>query len=93
MQNNPNTRRPAPARRSGLPAQYGPQARKVALILPLSDRLAPAGRAVRDGYLASYYAYRETGGAAFDIVVLDQDSFGSAGAAYDAALAQERVWW
>ena len=64
------------------------QARKVALILPLSDRLAPAGRAVRDGYLASYYAYRETGGAAFDIVVLDQDSFGSAGAAYDAALAQ-----
>lgn len=63
-------------------------AQKVALILPLSDRLAPAGRAVRDGYLASYYAYRESGGAAFDTLVLDQDSFGSASAAYDAALAQ-----
>lgn len=61
---------------------------KAALILPLSGRLAPAGRAVRDGYLASYYAARGTANAQFDVLVLDQDNFASAGAAYDAALAQ-----
>ncbi len=61
---------------------------KVALILPLSDRLAPAGRAVRDGYLASYYEYRQQGGADLDILVLDQDSYGSASDAYGAAVAQ-----
>jgi outer membrane PBP1 activator LpoA protein len=63
-------------------------AQKVALILPLSDRLAPAGRAVLDGYLASYYDYRENGGPQFEVLVLDQDGFGSASAAYDAAVAQ-----
>jgi len=61
---------------------------KAALILPLSGRLAPAGRAVRDGYLASYYAARGTPNARFDVLVLDQDNFASAGAAYDAALVQ-----
>jgi outer membrane PBP1 activator LpoA protein len=61
---------------------------KVALILPLSDRLAPAGRAVRDGYLASYYEYRQQGGADLDILVLDQDSYGSASDAYGAAVAR-----
>jgi outer membrane PBP1 activator LpoA protein len=63
-------------------------AQKVAVILPLSGRLAPAGRAVRDGYLASYYASRESGGPQYDILVLDQDSYGSASVAYDVALAQ-----
>jgi outer membrane PBP1 activator LpoA protein len=63
-------------------------AQKVAIILPLSGRLAPAGRAVRDGYLASYYASRESGGPQYDILVLDQDSYGSASLAYDVALAQ-----
>lgn len=61
---------------------------RVALILPLSGRLAPAGRAVRDGYLANYYAARESGGQEYDILVLDQDSYGSANVAYDAALRQ-----
>ncbi len=62
--------------------------KKVALILPLSGRLAPAGRAVRDGYLASYYASHESGGAQYEILVLDQDSLGSSNTAYDTALAQ-----
>lgn len=61
---------------------------RVALILPLSGRLGAAGRAVRDGYLAGYYAYLESGGQKFDILVLDQDKYGSAIAAYDAAVAQ-----
>jgi outer membrane PBP1 activator LpoA protein len=79
LQNNPQHPAANP-----LPGGLGyllspPAAQKVALILPLSDRLAPAGRAVRDGYLASYYAYQESGGPAFDILVLDQDSFSAAG--------------
>ena len=65
-----------------------PGIQKVALILPLSGRLAPAGRAVRDGYLASYYAARESGGPPMEITFIDQDSYGSASVAYDAALAQ-----
>ncbi len=65
-----------------------PGSQKVALILPLSGRLAPAGRAVRDGYLANYYASRDSGAPPIEVSVLDQDSFGSASAAYDAALAQ-----
>jgi outer membrane PBP1 activator LpoA protein len=65
-----------------------PGIQRVALILPLSGRLAPAGRAVRDGYLAGYYAARESGSPPMDVMVLDQDSYGSASVAYDAALAQ-----
>ncbi|MEE4145015.1 MAG: penicillin-binding protein activator [Halieaceae bacterium] len=65
-----------------------PGTQKVALILPLSGRLAAAGRAVRDGYLAGYYAARESGSPPMDVMVLDQDAYGSASAAYDAALAQ-----
>ena len=65
-----------------------PGIQRVALLLPLSGRLAPAGRAVRDGYLASYYAALESGSPPMDVMVLDQDSYGSASVAYDAALAQ-----
>jgi hypothetical protein len=76
----------------GLSFLLAPPARpdKVALILPLSDRLAAAGRAVRDGYMASYYDYMAShgGSAAFEVLVLDEDTFPSASAAYDAALAQ-----
>ncbi|MEM8660535.1 MAG: penicillin-binding protein activator [Pseudomonadota bacterium] len=60
----------------------------VALVLPLSGRLAPAGKAVRDGFLASYYRSITSGGENYDIVVLDQDSYGSASAAYNAALSK-----
>ena len=76
----------------GLSFLLTPPARpdKAALILPLSGRLAAAGRAVRDGYLASYYEYlaSQGGSAAFEVLVLDQDTYPSASAAYDAALAQ-----
>jgi outer membrane PBP1 activator LpoA protein len=64
-----------------------PRVTTVALLLPVSGRLAPAGKAVRDGYLASYYAARDTGDAMFEVLVLDLDSYESASAAYDAAIA------
>jgi outer membrane PBP1 activator LpoA protein len=60
---------------------------KVALLLPLSGRLAPAGKAVRDGFLASYYQARSAGPAPGEVVVLDSDQYSSALEAYnDAAL-------
>jgi len=61
---------------------------RVALLLPLSGRLAPAGKAVRDGYLASYYAARRRGEANFELHIYNQDYFPSANAAYDAAVAE-----
>lgn len=60
--------------------------RKVALLLPLSGRLAPAAKAVRDGYLSSFYAAREAGETGYNnLQVLDLDRYNSATAAYDAA--------
>ncbi len=43
--------------------------RQVTLMLPLSARLAPAAKAVRDGYLAAHYA----AGSAGNITVVDLD--------------------
>jgi len=68
--------------------QQPPPPGKVALILPLSGRLAPAGKAVRDGYLASYYAKRDAGRGDYEVLVLDLDRYESANAAYDDALSQ-----
>ncbi len=62
--------------------------RRVALLLPLSGRLAPAGKAVRDGYLASFYAADTPGQAGHELLVLDQDTYESTGAAYDDAVLQ-----
>jgi len=43
------------------------QMQKIALLLPLSARLGPAGKAVLDGYMASYYAARSDGGARHEV--------------------------
>lgn len=64
------------------------QGGKAALMLPLSGRLAPAGKAVLDGYLASYYDARATGGANHELLVLDLGQFPSASMAYDEAVRQ-----
>ena len=68
--------------------QPKPPISKVALLLPLSGRLAQAGKAVRDGYLASYYNQRAAGRANFEVLIIDLDSYDSANIAYDDALAQ-----
>lgn len=62
---------------------------RVALLLPLSGRLAPAGRAVLEGYLSAHYAARISGGAAFDVMVLDTGAFESANAAYAEAVRNQ----
>ncbi|MEH6609503.1 MAG: penicillin-binding protein activator [Halioglobus sp.] len=58
----------------------------VALILPLSGRLAPAAKAVRDGYLASHYAARSRGEATPELQIVDSTLYNSTGAAYDFAV-------
>ena len=60
---------------------------KVVLLLPLGGRLEPAARAVRDGYLAHYYAARARGDASHDVAVVDTDTFPSTVAAYQHAVA------
>jgi len=60
---------------------------RVALLLPLSGRLAPAARAVRDGYLSDYYLARAAGADALEIDVLDVLDFRSITDAYRAAVA------
>ncbi|QIB66605.1 penicillin-binding protein activator [Kineobactrum salinum] len=66
----------------------GQPLRKVALLLPLSGRLAPAARAVRDGYLAHYYAARARGDADHELRIIDSGQFADAGAAYQRAVAE-----
>jgi uncharacterized protein len=59
---------------------------KIALLLPLSGRLAPAAKAVRDGYLARHY--QQGNSADYNAIeILDLDRFNSTAQAYDAAVA------
>ena len=60
----------------------------IALLLPLSGELGPAGKAVRDGYLASYYADRAAGTANWEVLILDVDGYDSTTAAYRDALGK-----
>ena len=66
----------------------GPGPTNVALLLPLSSRLAPAGKAIRDGYLANYYSSRKAGGAPGQVTVIDSDLYTSATEAYNAAVQE-----
>jgi outer membrane PBP1 activator LpoA protein len=58
----------------------------VALMLPLSDRLAPAAKAVRDGYLSSYYAAEAANSAAYELQIIDTDRYASVVQAYEEAV-------
>ncbi|MFV0477210.1 MAG: penicillin-binding protein activator [Parahaliea sp.] len=61
-------------------------ANKVALLLPLSGRLAPAAQAVRDGYLAAWYSNGKADQAGSELMVLDSNAYDSATAAYHSAI-------
>jgi len=61
--------------------------KKVAILLPLSGRLAPAAQAVRDGYLADYYAARAAGNDSFEVDIMDVLAYSSATEAYQFAVA------
>jgi outer membrane PBP1 activator LpoA protein len=64
----------------------GSNPNKVALLLPLSGRLAPAAQAVRDGYLANYYTARAHNGSGPDIEVINILDFDSVTQAYSSAV-------
>ncbi|KZX59505.1 hypothetical protein A3709_14555 [Halioglobus sp. HI00S01] len=59
---------------------------QVALMLPLSGRLAPAGKAVRDGYLASYFTARKGNAAPYEVRIIDSDRYATISEAYQAAV-------
>ncbi|MEZ5573658.1 MAG: penicillin-binding protein activator [Halioglobus sp.] len=61
---------------------------KVALMLPLSGKLAPAGKAVLNGFLAAYYESRALGGPDNELLVMDMDTYPSASDAYAEATRQ-----
>ncbi|MDZ7784439.1 MAG: penicillin-binding protein activator [Halioglobus sp.] len=67
--------------------QRAPGRSKVALLLPLSGSLAPAGRAVLDGYLAAHYARRNDGESPVELLVLDTGTRLAPDAAYAEAVA------
>lgn len=66
---------------------YDAEPTTVALMLPLQGRLAPAAKAVRDGYLASYYQARRAGVVDHEVLVMDTGLYPSTEAAYGAAVA------
>jgi outer membrane PBP1 activator LpoA protein len=67
----------------------GPHSGKVALMLPLSGKLAPAGKAVLNGFLAAYYEGRAAGRTANELLVMDLDTYPTASAAYQEAVRQQ----
>jgi uncharacterized protein len=72
----------------GYSFQPSSQRDKVALLLPISGPLAPAGKAVLNGFMAGYYAHGATGRGSADLEVFDTAAYASASAAYDAAVSQ-----
>lgn len=71
---------PAAPPSASAPGQPGPRSpmaalpRRVALILPLSGRQQSLGQAVRDGFLASWYANGRTG----EVILIDDAASGGA---------------
>jgi hypothetical protein len=63
-----------------------PGSSKVVIMLPLSGKLAQAGKAVLDGFMAAYYADSVAAHSTNELVVIDVDAFPSASDAYDEAL-------
>ena len=61
---------------------------KVALMLPLSGYLAPAAKAVRDGYLSNFYAAKLAGDRSNELLIMDTNRYDSVLLAYDQAVAQ-----
>ena len=72
----------------GYSFQPSKQRDKVALLLPISGPLAPAGKAVLNGFMAGYYAHGAAGRGSADLEVFDTTAYASASAAYDAAVSQ-----
>lgn len=75
---------PHPARAMPRPTDDAGR-RHVALLLPLSGRLAAAGSAVRDGFLAAHYAAPDP--SATRLSVIDSTRYDSPAAAYREAVA------
>ncbi|KGE03247.1 penicillin-binding protein activator [Pseudohaliea rubra] len=74
-----------PAAAIPLPAATAAPPRHIALLLPLSGRLAAAASAVRNGFLAAHFA---EGSERPALSIIDTTRFPGAAAAYEAAVAE-----
>lgn len=63
--------RAMPERLARLPRLIADRPRHIALLLPLSGPLAPAGRAVRDGFMAAHLQALAAGGATPQVTLVD----------------------
>ena len=62
------------------------KARQIALILPFSGRLAPLGKAIRDGFMSTYYRARESGNSTPTIKAYDVGDDSNIGQLYRQAV-------
>ncbi len=60
---------------------------KVALLLPLTDKLAPFGKAVRDGFVAALYETQQRGGKVPELAIYDTENNSDVVALYHQAVA------
>lgn len=68
------------------------QPKHIALLLPLSGKLAKSGQAIRDGFMAAYYQTLKRGYEVPMISIIDTKAAGSIDLAYGDAKALEAEW-
>lgn len=64
----------------------------LALLLPLTGKLAKVGRVIRDGFMASYYESLQKGLSVPEIQVLDSQRFNTLDDAYNKAIELGAQW-
>lgn len=62
------------------------KAQQIALILPFSGRLAPLGKAIRDGFMSTYYRARESGNSTPTVKAYDVGDDSNIGQLYRQAV-------
>lgn len=68
------------------------QPKHIALLLPLTGKLANSAKAVREGFMAAYYQILQKGYDVPTISIIDTQAAGSLELAYGDALALEAEW-
>ena len=68
------------------------QPKHIALLLPLTGKLANSAKAVREGFMAAYYQTLQRGYDVPTISIIDTQAAGSLELAYGDALALEAEW-
>ncbi len=84
---NHSANEPLPADLALIQHLVNNQPQRIALMLPLSGKLKPVAEAVRDGFMAAYFANEQAGGQTPEINIYDV-SHGNINEHYDFAVSQ-----